>query len=355
MRQPIETVDLERIAECFDAYWQRRVPGRPLVGITAPRARQEPRGFPVPDNPAGSMTDIAFQRNEALWRARNTLYLGEVFPMVLPNIGPDSFTAYLGGELDFVNDYTSWVRPFVDDLADWTPEFDRANRWWRHMCELIETLCEVAPGNFLVGIPDMHGGGDCLAAARHPDRLAVDLYDRSKRVRELMDRLTEIYIEMYDEYYRRISRVQDGCTTWLLAYSRGTYCALQNDFSGLVSPEMFEEFFLPEVRELAGYLDNSIYHLDGPSAVGNLPHLLEVDELDGVQWVPGAAERMSNWVPLCRRVLEGGKCLHVGCEPDELLPLLEALPHAGLFISTWGSSEAHARRLWDSVVAEFGD
>lgn len=355
MTASIENVDLERIAGAFDAYWERRVPERPLVGITAPRDRREPRDFPVPEDPAGRMTDIAFQRNEALWRARNTLYLGEVFPMAMPNIGPDAFTAYLGGELEFLNDYTSWVRPFMDDLDEWQPEFDRGNRWWRHMCELIDALCEAAPGHFLVGIPDMHGGGDSLAAARHPDRLALDLYDKPERVRRLMERLTEIYIQIYEEYCGRISRVQDGCTTWLRVYARGTYCALQNDFSGLVSPEMFAEFFLPEVRGLAGYLDNSIYHLDGPSSVGNLPHLLEVDELDGIQWVPGAGERMSDWVPLCRQVLEAGKCLHIGCQPEELLLLLDALPHGGLYIGTGTASEAEARRLWEEVLAEFGD
>ncbi len=355
MEQPLERAEMERVKEFFDAYWQREVPGRPLVGITAPLDDAEERGFPVPETPAGKMTDVGYQRNEAVWRARNTLYLGEAFPMALPNIGPDSFTAYLGGELEFVNEYTSWIRPFVDDLEDYAPAFDRDNRWWRHMCELIDALCEAAPGNFLVGIPDLHGGGDALAAMRHPDRLALDLYDKPAEVKRIMSALTEIYKEIFDAYEERISRVQEGCTTWLRAYSRGTYTALQNDFSGLVSPEMFVEFFLPDVQQMARYLDNSLYHLDGPAALGNLPHLLELEKLDGIQWVPGAgAGTMGEWVEVCRRVLEAGKCLFVGCPSAELLPLLEQLPHEGLCLQTGCGSEGDARRLLARVEEEFG-
>jgi len=352
---PLERVDLEAIKERYDAFWRRELPGRPLLAITCPRDDAEPPAFRVPDTVEGRWTDIDYQVSRALWRARNTAYFGEAFPMFMPNIGPDSFTAFLGGELTFLDDQTSWVRPFVDDLAGYTPVLDRSNRWWRHMCALMDAACEAAPGHFLVGIPDMHGGGDSLAAARHPDRLALDLYDKPDEVKRIMPRLTRIYLDVFEEYYRATSRVQEGSTTWLFAYSRGRYMALQNDFSGLISPRMFAEFFLPEVAELAAHADNSIYHLDGPSALGNLPLLLGVEELDGIQWVPGAgAGPMSRWVEVCRQVLEGGKCLHIWCGPDEVDHMLSSLPHEGLLLQVGCGNEGQARELLRRVEARFG-
>jgi 5-methyltetrahydrofolate--homocysteine methyltransferase len=350
MQRPLERVDLPKIQERFDAYWNREMAGRPLISITCPREGAKPPDFPIPDTVERRWTDMEYQCRRAVWQAENTAYLGEAFPTFLPNLGPDSFTAYLGGNLRFLDERTSWVEPFLSELAGFTPTLDRTGRWWRHMMELMDALCEVAEGNVLIGIPDLHGGGDALAAARHPDNLARDLYDEPDEIRRIMPILTGIYKNVFDEYAVRIGRVQEGTTTWIPALSRGRYTALQDDFSGLVSPAMFADFFLPDVRELAGYLDNSLYHLDGPSALGNLLHVLEVDELDGIQWVPGAGrERMMQWLGVCRRVLEAGKCLQIAVAADEVEYILSELHHEGLFITTWTASEAAGRALLERI------
>ena len=268
----------------------------------------------------------------------------------MPNIGPDSFTAYLGGDLIFKDESTSWVRPFIDDLSEYNPIFDKNNKWWQFMNQLIDAVCEVARGNFLVGIPDMHGGGDSLVAARGANELALDVYDRPEEIKRIMKKLTKIYYEIFNLYYEKISKIQEGSITWIPAYSRGKYVALQNDFSGLVSPKMFEEFFLYEIREFSEYLDNSIYHLDGPCALGNLDYLLTIDTLDGIQWVPGAgAKPMREWIDVCSKVLNSGKCLQIFCEPDEVDFLLSKLKHKGLFLCTHCQTEDEAYHLLKKV------
>ena len=346
MRSYLEEVNFELMQQRFDAFWQREVPGTPLMGIAAPVEHPKPPDFPVPEKLQDRWLDIEYILDRAELRFENTLFLGDLVPCFLPNIGPDSFAAYLGGELRFVDEGTSWVAPFVSDLSGYEPVFDRQNKWWRFMTELMDAACELGKGRFLVGIPDMHGGGDALAAAKHPDKLALDLYDKAEEVERTMLQLTDIYREMYNAYYERTARVQQGTTTWLPAYSRGKYCALQNDFSGLISPQMFEKFFLEDIRELSDFLDNSLYHLDGAIALGNLDHLLGIESLDGIQWVPGAGARpMSQWVEVCSRVLDAGKCLQISCAADEVEFLLSRLDHRGLFITTYCSSQEEARDL----------
>jgi len=350
MKSYLEEVDFEKIKGRFDAFWQREIINRPLVSIKAPRKNAKQAVFPTPDNPEKRWIDLDYILNRMLFSLENTLFLGEAIPFYLPNIGPDSFTAYLGGDLKFLDERTSWVEAFVRDLSEYEPFFDKNNKWWKFINDLIEAVCQVAKDNFLVGIPDLHGGGDSLAAARGPSNLALDLYDKPDEVKRVMKRLTEIYYEVFNSYYEKISRVQEGSITWLPAYSRGRFTALQNDFSGLVSPEMFREFFLYEIEELSRHLDNSIYHLDGPSSLGNLDYLLEIDTLDGIQWVPGAGSKpMAEWVDVCARILDAGKCLQISCRPEEVEFLLKRLKTEGLFISTHCATEEEAYTLLKKI------
>ncbi len=276
--------------------------------------------------------------------------MGDAIPFYWPNIGPDSFTAYLGGDLTFKDESTSWIKPFVNDLSEYDPVFNKNNKWWRFINELIDAVYEIAKGNFLVGIPDMHGGADSLVAARGANKLMLDLYDEPGEVKRITKKLTGIYYEVFNCYYEKISRVQEGSITWVPAYSRKKYVALQNDFSGLISPKMFEELFLYEIRELSGCLDNSIYHLDGPCALGNLDSLLATDSLDGIQWIPGAgAKPMKEWVNICSKVLNSRKCLHICCQPDEVNFLFSKLKHEGLFLSTHCNTEDEAYKLLKRV------
>ena len=109
---------------------------------------------------------------------------------------------------------------------------------------------------------------------------------------------------------------------------------------------MFKEFFVEELTELAQYLDNSIYHLDGPTSVGNLEHLVEIEPLDGVQWVPGAGSKpMPEWFDLVRAIQDGGKCMQISCRPDEVEFFTSRLKPEGVFIVTGCRSEDEARAL----------
>lgn len=355
MRSYLDEVDFEAIKERFDAFWDREVLDRPLIYITAPRERRRVRNsLRVPKRMEDRWTSLDYVLSKVESHLEGTLFLGDAIPWYLPNLGPDSFSAFLGANLVFKSEETSWAEPFMDDLSGYEPRLDEENRWWRLMRRLVEAVCEVAEGRFLVGIPDIHYGGDSLVATAGVQNLVRHLFLKPDEVKRLLRKLTDICIEVFEAYYGIISKVQEGSITWIPAYSRGRYFALQDDFSGLVSPQMFREFFLKEVESLSRHLDNSIYHLDGPMALGNLNILLEVDSLDGIQWVPGAgAEPMSMWIDVCSRILESGKCLQVSCRPDEVKFLLSRLKHEGLFLRTHCNSEREARNVM-KVVEQYG-
>jgi len=344
MKSYLDEAELEMIKQRFDAFWDREVIDRPLIRITAPRAKRVKRSLPKPEKMEDRWTNIEYAVKKAELELESTLFLGDAIPFCMPNLGPDSFTAFLGAELTFKSEETSWAEPFLEDLSGYEPVLREDNKWWRVMNELLDGFCEVAEGRFMIGIPDIHYGGDSLVATIGAQKLIRCLFTQPEEVKRLIRRLTEICLRVFNQYYERISRVQDGSITWIPAYSRGKFFALQDDFSGLVSPRMFEEFFVEEQEILSRYLDNSIFHLDGPMALGNLDRLLQIDSLDGIQWVPGAgAKPMSEWLNVCRKILDAGKCLQIACMPEEVDFLLSNLRHEGLFIKTHCRTEKEAR------------
>lgn len=354
MRRYLDEVDFETIKQRFDAFWDREVLDRPMIHITAPRKPVQNLKLPTVKTVEEKWTNIDYVLKKVELYLESTVFLGDAIPMYMPNLGPNQLAAFLGGELMFLDEVTSWVRPFLNDLAGYTPVLDESNRWWRAMDRIMDAICGVAGGNFLVGIPDLHYGGDALAAIVGTRNLVKALYTQPGEVKRIIGRLTEICIEVFEKWYRKISCIQEGSISWIPAYSRGRFFPLQDDFSGLVSPKMFKEFFLEEQIVLSNYLDNSIFHLDGPMALSNLDILLKVDSIDGIQWVPGAgAPPMSRWVHVCQRILDAGKCLHISCEPWEVGILLERLNHEGLFLQTWCRSEEEAHKVL-KMVEKYG-
>ena len=106
---------------------------------------------------------------------------------------------------------------------------------------------------------------------------------------------------VYEESFKIIERFQQGSSNWTGLWFPGRGYPVQNDLTCLISTPMYQEFFLEELINHINYLDYSIYHLDGPGAVKHLDMILDIPELDAIQWIPGAGmekEGVKRWIPL---------------------------------------------------------
>ena len=75
---------------------------------------------------------------------------------------------------------------------------------------------------------------------------------------------------------------------------------------------MFEEFVLPEIRQMCKDLDRTMYHLDGVGQLNHLDMLLGIKELDAVQWVPGSnAVPHNQWPEVWRKIQAAGKNMQI--------------------------------------------
>lgn len=335
--------DWPQAEERFRAWWEREIVDRVAIKVTAPRRKAH---FPSPADLRQQWTDPEYiiAKNEENFAS--TFWSGEAFPCLFVNLGPSIMSAYLGCPLHLA-ETTTWQSPIVEDWnASLNLCFDENNQWWQLTKRITETAVEAGKDKYFVTITDLGGVGDVLSHLRAPEWLCQDLISQPEKIKEWRDRLLELWFRLYEELHQVIQRAMTGSSSWMSVWSPGCNYALQCDFSGMISPKMFAEFFLPEIQAQCRWLDHSIYHLDGPGAIGHLDLLLEIPELDAIQWVPGAgAPPPVQWMNLLKKIQRAGKGLHISVDKQDVETLLSELSPKGLMIATSCDSIEEAKDL----------
>jgi 5-methyltetrahydrofolate--homocysteine methyltransferase len=82
----------------------------------------------------------------------------------------------------------------------------------------------------------------------------------------------------------------------------------------MLSPGQFREFIQPSLRRQAQQLDAVLYHLDGPDAIRHVDALMEIDEIDALQWTSGDYNpdgTFEQWYPIYDKAVAAGKGLWI--------------------------------------------
>jgi hypothetical protein len=215
-------------------------------------------------------------------------------------------------------------------------------------------VIERCAGRYFIANPEVGGAGDVLAQMRGTDRLCVDLLEQPEDVRSAIATLTGNWIQQHEEFYRQAREANQGAgvIAWLSLWAPGRHALLACDFSAVISPRAFSEFFLPEIDRESAWCEYATYHLDGPRAMkSHLPALLEHRGIDVIQFSPGYMPALSpQYIPRYKEIQASGKRLYLPVQPEEIEPLLAELSPKGLFLSTQADSEASANALLEKVA-----
>ncbi|MBI5095335.1 MAG: hypothetical protein HZB26_23240 [Candidatus Hydrogenedentes bacterium] len=360
----IEEERLSRILDRNESFWKGELEEGPITWVTAP-GPEPPTPLPEPAREESMWTDPEYVVASVERGLAATHYAGDALPVFNPWLGPDQFAGWLGGELTLLpKEFTSWTKPFVENWDDY-PELtiDPQNRWWKVYLETLAASAEAGKGKWVTGYPDLHTGIDAISAIRGPERLAMDLVERPETILRAMRQLTGLWKHVVDTVSDIILPAGQGASNWTMGWSEKRFlCIGQNDFSCMISPEMFDSFCLEDTTKCCNHVDYSLYHLDGPGAVRHVPRLLEIESLTAVQWIQGAGNPPpSAWLDLLKRIQGAGKLVQVyygkghGGDADlhyELETLCRVLdPDRLFFWAAVDSSEeadslvAHARKL----------
>lgn len=297
--------------------------------------------------------DTEYILQQANWKMRNTLYLGEAFPALNPDLGPDYFATAYGAEIEF-GENTSWAKPFYtdDEVENYSGLiYDTENQYYKKMDEITKAAVEDGKGKYLVGVTDLHPGGDALVSIRGPQELCYDVLDYPEFVQKGVLDMLPGFLQTYKHLHNLTTKYQEGSTCWMPIWHPGRWYVVSCDFSCMVSPEVYNELIAREIEMETEALDASIYHLDGPDALRHLDRILQMPKLNGVQWVYGAGQpTASQWVDVIKKIQAAGKCVYIDVAADELEFMLknkEIRPEGVLYSVTGVRSEEEAKRLMD--------
>lgn len=264
----------------------------------------------------------------------NFNYLAEAIPKYIPGLVCSDIAAYFSSSIE-VQGNTVWYPPVIDDWSQFDFIFDRNNRWWQLTRQMAEAAVECGRDKYLIGIPDFQPAMDIVSLLRSPGDLCCDLADKPAQVKQATDFIFDkVYVPCYREIRSIIARHSDLVSDWLGLASTGDHDIVQCDFCALISPDHFEEFCLPDIQKQCRMLDTSIFHLDGPDAIRHLDMLLEIKELDAIQWAPGAGKPPAKaWLPMLKKIQGAGKSLFIDSSAEDVKTILRELSPKGLLVA----------------------
>jgi len=323
----------DRIKEDAAAWWDGDLK-RPLIVASSP-------GDPGRDEPTLrkrhfiSFYDLSIPASDVVDRIDYDLscrdYVGDGFPYVFTNFGPGVIASFVGADLVNTEETnTVWFHYGEDRTpADLSFVYPAEESVW---CKRVKEFCKAADerwnGSVQVSMPDLGGNLDIISSFRPSEKLLFDLYDFPEEIKRLIWEAHDLWWKYYGEL-DEILATNPGRSAWAGIFSKETHYMLQCDFCYMIGPDMFDEFVKPELRECCRKLDHSFYHLDGPGQLAHLDSLLEIEELDGVQWIPGDGQPdMKHWAEVYRKIRDAGKKIQLFQGLDTLDTVAEQLGSA---------------------------
>lgn len=315
------TGQYQKIKQDFELWWEHKLE-RPIIQVTLTNTSASLTGDFFGTNYRKEILEACYDMSISVEEAVNRIdtaysgveFYGDAFPVFY--MRPTGVMGgYLGQEFAInKNLRTVWFfnkkKPLEEistlkidpSLPVYTRSIELTKEVQRHFGELLA-----------VGVPDFGGVYDILASIHDSNDLLLDLCIDEDEVKKAAWSIHEQFKVTWQDFLNAIDLNQvPGYTCWATMLSQKPYYVLQNDFSAMISSEMYDDFYLPILKKECEAIPRTIYHLDGPGAVRHLDSILTVEELDGVQWINGAgAAGLDQWPDNYKKIIGAGKLCQV--------------------------------------------
>ncbi|MGC9349562.1 MAG: hypothetical protein ACP5JG_15600 [Anaerolineae bacterium] len=346
--------DWEETKARLRLWWGHEYFGRCALAVTAPR--DDPPERPVPPQPSTLQEkwydlDAVAERND--YRFSQTFYGGEAIPVWHAGYpGIASIPTILGCPFE-LNMETGWHDPLLTDRDGFdvrSLRLDKDHPAYRYHMSVLARAMQECPGKAFPSMGAFYHGGDTLAALRGTEQLLFDCIERPAAVRDAEDWLMDMWFEFYDHTYAAVNGAAQGSACWMGVWAPGKTYTVSNDFSYNISTSMFCDMFLPAIERQLGFLDYSIYHVDGVGAFRHVDALCGLPGLQALQILPGAGQPSPlHFMDVLKKVQAAGKNLHISISPEEVEEALSMLSARGLYIVTHAKNQTLAEELLEQV------
>jgi hypothetical protein len=340
----LNEMDVQRITDRTALTLRCQNHDRPLMWISYPKKIIPGNGWNFKS--AADWMNFEARIDYAEREMDNAVYLAEGFPNFWCNLGPDVLAAFTGSELEF-SETTSWAKFRV---KDWNTEppviLMRNSPIWQAIEKFTRLSVERGRGRWITGTGDIHTNADLLAALRGPQELLTDLIDCPEEIKKRLRESFDVFREVMDEQFNLTLAADRGLSSgWIQLLCPGRYTVTQNDFSCMVGPEMFNDFFKEYVEQEAALFDFCVYHLDGPGAIKHTDAVCDAPHINAIQWVTGAGQKdQAYWPDLLKHIQSRGKGLWLNPSNfRDTETLMRMLKPEGCMYTLWCGSQEEAR------------
>lgn len=279
--------------------------------------------------------DANFQIDLYKKSVQNKPVYAETFPIFFPNLGPSVFASYYGVPLSY-GETTSWAEHVIEDLEEfdlYSLKLNKECENWKKIDELTDLALKEGDGLFFTGYTDLHPSLDCVADFMGVENLCISMLDSPESVLQITDIAYRDFPEVYKYYAERL--VGMPSVSWMGIPSEGSMHIPSCDFSTMLSEEQFAKFALPYIKKEVKHFEKNIFHLDGPGVARHLNTILQIPEIQAIQWVQGVGddEPIMQWVGLIQKIQEAGKSIVVGLKTSELKQFMKAVEPKGIYLT----------------------
>lgn len=335
---------IETVLERYRAFWRKDVYDRPPIRIR----------FPVPGEGGEEWTRACqnpvsyYAYWDNIMSCRTALADDDV-PTATLDLGPAFMAGVMGCDVRFGYG-SSWSEHPLEDWSDLAKlrehPIDDRNPWIVRLKEMIAYFTEQGEGKLAVGLANMMGPGDIMAALRGPTQLCIDFYTYPEEVKQLAQICTDAWIKVAKLQFDLIEPLEGGYCDNYDIWTPGRSCYFADDISALLSPETYREHLFAFDCQVAASLDNPWMHVHS-GGVRLAPELIKIPGLMGIQVVNDypAGPSLQEIVPLLK-MIQKDHCLLLRKYPmEELRHILPQLSPEGLYIDTQCASLEEAQEI----------
>jgi hypothetical protein len=185
-------------------------------------------------------------------------------------------------------------------------------------------------------MPDHCGTIDAMIHLMGAQPLIYAMLDQGDEFKETVRIMNQGWAKAVHAFYEAARIHCAGSVhAWMHLWAPGLIQQMQCDFSVMISPEMFNEFVLPELEQQIECIEYPVYHFDGIEQEVHLNYILGLKKLKAIQWTHVAGQpSASHYIPVLQRIQAAGKGLIVMAPKEDVVALIDNLKHRGLYIHT---------------------
>jgi hypothetical protein len=335
----------DELLKRHEAFW--RCEGRTLVAKERTKVWTEKpyplKGGGVAMEPRRiSASDVDVNRLVGFSDSPPELFHGD-FLRSVGCVYPEAWMGSLIGCEIHVSAYGCVSKPPGVSLAQAAEEFSVAgameSEWLGVMDRVLARGKDLAGDEYPVRQLHMRGVVDMLAGLLGEEAYCLAPFDQPEALDTLAGKFADLIIAAARRGIKRRAAWSGGYTCRWGLYAPGTMIDYQADASNILSPDLYEEFFMRYDRKVIGSFDYSIIHLHSVGLQIVEP-LLKIDELNAIQInldrETGVFEK--EWIlSCCERIQEASKALLINGEltEDEFAEFTSRLKPEGLAIGYW--------------------